>query len=433
MNIQEERQRKLLLVLPLLAIPFATLFFWALGGGKAAHAQVATATMQGLNMKLPGAKLKSDSAENKLSFYEQAEKDSLKFKQLRKDDPYYKADTNRNAAKKDSLKAATGIVPQSDNIIGKSFAVANLSTSRANLAANEQQINQKLAALNRQISQPPAQPQPPADNTAKTGSSLSDTQFAQLQAAMQKMNNAGAPDPQMQQLNGMLDKIQEIQNPGLVREKLKAQSQKERGVVLPVSGTTNTGDASLMNGTSDSNSPLAYTNTVQQNGFYDLNPSNPEADGNAIEAVVHETQTLTSGSTIKLRLLQDIFINGKLIPKETFVFGTCAVEGERLTVDIKTIRYRSSVFPVAMKVFDQDGLSGIYVPGAIARDAAKEGTDQAIQGYDPLSYDPSLGAQAATAGLTMAKGFFSKKVKLVKVTVKAGYAVLLLNGNQLNK
>jgi len=86
-----------------------------------------------------------------------------------------------------------------------------------------------------------------------------------------------------------------------------------------------------------------------------------------------------------------------------------------------------------MKVFDQDGLSGIYVPGAIARDAAKEGTDQAIQGYDPLSYDPSLGAQAATAGLTMAKGFFSKKVKLVKVTVKAGYAVLLLNGNQLNK
>jgi len=57
----------------------------------------------------------------------------------------------------------------------------------------------------------------------------------------------------------------------------------------------------------------------------------------------------------------------------------------------------------------------------------------AIQSYDPMSYDPSLGAQAATAGIAMAKGLFSKKVKLIKVTVKAGYSVLLLNANQLNK
>jgi len=177
--------------------------------------------------------------------------------------------------------------------------------------------------------------------------------------------------------------------------------------------------------------PLSYPSG--QNGFFGLEQDNVSQTGNAVSAVVHETQTLTAGSTIKLRLLQDIFINGMLIPKETFVFGTCAIQGERLIVDIKTIRFRNSVYPVSMQVFDQDGLSGIYVPGAISRDAAKEGTDQAIQSYDPMSYDPSLGAQAATAGITMAKGFFSKKVKLVKVTVKAGYEVLLLNGNQLNK
>jgi len=433
-NIKDERQKKLLLILPLLAIPFATLFFWSLGGGKTAHAQAATATLQGLNMKLPGAKLKNDSSQNKLSFYEQAEKDSLKFKQLRKDDPYYKADSAKDIIKKDSLKHYdTGIVPKSDNIIGRSFSTHSFSNSSASLAVNEQQINQKLAELNRQINQPPVPPKQQADNSGSSGNSRPDTQFSQLQAAMQKMNNANAPDPQMQQLSGMLDKIQEIQNPGLVREKLKAQSEKERGTVLPVSSSVNTGDATIMNGNGDGSNLFPFNNTMQQNGFYDLNQSNQEQDGNAIDAVVHETQTLTSGSTIKLRLLQDIFINGKLIPKETFVFGTCSVEGERLTVDIKTIRYHSSVFPVSMKVFDQDGLSGIYVPGAIARDAAKEGTDQAIQSYNPLSYDPSLGAQAATAGVTMAKGFFSKKVKLVKVTVKAGYAVLLLNGNQLNK
>ena len=434
-TIKDERQKKLLLVLPLLAIPFATLFFWSLGGGKAARAQAATAQVQGLNMKLPGAKVKNDSAENKLGFYEQAEADSLKFKQLRKDDPYYKADTNKTSIKKDSLKGFdTGSVPKGDDgMIGRSFSTKGLSLSRANLAANEQQINQKLNEINRQISQPPAPVQSNAN--IQTNDNSNSAQLAALQAEIQKMNNTNATDPQMQQLSGMLDKIQEIQNPALVREKLKAQSEKERGTVLPVSSTGYAGDPSVMQssttGLDTASHPLSYPSG--QNGFFGLEQDNVSQTGNAVSAVVHETQTLTAGSTIKLRLLQDIFINGMLIPKETFVFGTCAIQGERLIVDIKTIRFRNSVYPVSMQVFDQDGLSGIYVPGAISRDAAKEGTDQAIQSYDPMSYDPSLGAQAATAGITMAKGFFSKKVKLVKVTVKAGYEVLLLNGNQLNK
>jgi hypothetical protein len=44
--------------------------------------------------------------------------------------------------------------------------------------------------------------------------------------------------------------------------------------------------------------------------------------------------------------------------------------------------------------------------------------------------DPSLGAQAASAGIQAAKTLISKKVKLVKVTVKAGYQVLLRDNNQ---
>ena len=39
-------------------------------------------------------------------------------------------------------------------------------------------------------------------------------------------------------------------------------------------------------------------------------------------------------------------------------------------------------------------------------------------------------AQATTAGIQAAKGLLSKKIKLVKVTVKAGYRVLLKDGNK---
>ena len=53
------RRRKFLLVLPLLVIPFVTLAFRALGGGKGADARTEqTSPHQGLNLELPGASIK---------------------------------------------------------------------------------------------------------------------------------------------------------------------------------------------------------------------------------------------------------------------------------------------------------------------------------------------------------------------------------------
>ncbi len=88
---------------------------------------------------------------------------------------------------------------------------------------------------------------------------------------------------------------------------------------------------------------------------------------------------------------------------------------------------------MSLKVYDLDGLEGIYIPGAITRDAAKQASAQSIQDVQLYSMDNSLGVQAATAGIEAAKGLFSKKSKLIKVTVKAGYQILLKDANQTNQ
>jgi len=77
-------------------------------------------------------------------------------------------------------------------------------------------------------------------------------------------------------------------------------------------------------------------------------------------------------------------------------------------------------------------VSGLYIPGSINRDVAKQSADQSLSGVDLVSMDPSIRAQATAAGITAAKTLLSKKVKLVKVTVKAGYKVLLKDNNQQN-
>jgi len=128
--------------------------------------------------------------------------------------------------------------------------------------------------------------------------------------------------------------------------------------------------------------------------------------------------------------MNDIFINGVLIPKDNFVFGTADLNGERLGIKISSLRYRNSIFPVELSAYDMDGMTGIYIPGAITRDVAKQSADRAAQQIDFSTLNPSIGAQAANAGIEAAKTLFSRKVKLVKVTVKAGYLVLLRDEKQ---
>ena len=87
MENKNVRKRKALFILPLLVIPFVTLAFWAMGGGKGEKEKQRDSS--GLNMQLPNAHLKDDKGENKLSFYDAAEKDSARFREEIKNDPLF--------------------------------------------------------------------------------------------------------------------------------------------------------------------------------------------------------------------------------------------------------------------------------------------------------------------------------------------------------
>src|SRR5215471_14871431 len=84
------RKRKILLVIPILILPFLTMAFWALGGGKGAQSLGKAEKVVGLNVNLPDPHLKDDKKEDKLTFYDKAEQDSIKLAEWMKSDPYYR-------------------------------------------------------------------------------------------------------------------------------------------------------------------------------------------------------------------------------------------------------------------------------------------------------------------------------------------------------
>ncbi|QIL78341.1 conjugative transposon protein TraM (plasmid) [Hymenobacter sp. HDW8] len=141
--------------------------------------------------------------------------------------------------------------------------------------------------------------------------------------------------------------------------------------------------------------------------------------------MVHSDQVVVQGQTVKLRLLADVQLEGRVIPHNTVVYGVCQLSGQRLTIQVASIQHENSLVPVRLSAYDLDGGEGLNIPGSVERDAAKQGLAAGATSADLLTLSPSLGAQAAGIALQTGKALSSQKIRLVKINLKANYKLLL--------
>jgi conjugative transposon TraM protein len=431
------RKRKFLLFLPIVVIPFMTLLLWSMGFGRSTQPEVDKHA--GFNTKLPSPAIDQNAPTDKLSLYQKADADSIKRMSMHEYDSLYFPHPPKDMHDNDKyLMEKTPASPPA--------SVHSTGLSRDNKKAtiyedpNEAAVRQRLEALNRELSKATT-PKP----LTEMGNESNDpgTDFERLEKMLQQTAAGPDTDPQMQQIKEVLDRIVEVQHPDIVKQRLQNESQKNKEKVYPVSTKLENAVCEVISPGMYSNKMARLKDTVplqtpvsqqpwhgQLNNFYEIDPAaTSSVPNNGITAVVHETRTILTGATIKLRLTQDIYLQGVLIPNGTFVFGDCKLDGERLNISINAIRYGNSRFPVSLTVYDYDGLSGIPIRDAISRQTTSQGADQALQSLQMYSLDPSLGAQAATAGIETVKNLLSKKIKLVKTTVKADYPILLIDNN----
>jgi len=420
------QQRKFYMMLPVLVLPFLTIIFWALGGGKGIS-QPLQRTPSGLNVELPIAYFdKNREHWNKLTLYDQARRDSLRHQQARKSDPYYEV-ALLGTDSKDSVPVIT-------NKLNASLGSSHRDQS---LRRQEQHINEKLAELNTRLSSPEITSSYLQQATAPAmevheGETMPED-IARLEKMMAIMANSQSNDPELKQIDGVLDKILDIQHPDRLDAKGNMHGDTHLQAVTPARAEEN---ITLLGTTNFSvaiaEDSVGLTNPISiqpaYNAFFGLSEADTPSittSNHTFPAVIHDTQTVVSGSTIKMRLLDEVYIGDKRLPKDHFIYGLCSVKGERLSVTITAIRLNTDLIPVSLEVHDLDGQQGIYIPGALTRDAAKQASTQSVQDLQLNSFDNSLEGQAASAGIEAAKGLLTKKVKLVEVTVKAGYQILL--------
>ncbi|MES2276036.1 MAG: conjugative transposon protein TraM [Bacteroidota bacterium] len=373
-SLQEKRKKAFMLVLPLLVLPFLALGFYALGGGK--DAGVAVTGAQGINARLPGAQLAAGKGPDKLALYEQHQRDSVRERSRQSGGLFSQLGFD--------TAAVTGGLPADR---GRGLAVGTGSAQH-----NEALISQRLAQIRQEMDRPVKQAGDVGGLRGPVVGSVADEQAARLEQLLRGLKkggagvgSAGAPDPEMQQLNGMLEKIMDIQHPERVKERAAAIAEKGR----------------------------------------------PDSLFKAFRAVVVHKAKVLPGSSVELRLLDTLVIKGQVVLPGAALFGVCQVANQRLLLSVKSIRLGTSILPVDLTVCDYDGMEGIRAKDAVMQDALRSGSDQAVQSLQLLSMEPTLATQAAGAGLETAKSLFSKKVKRVKVGLAAGYPVLLRNNHPL--
>lgn len=147
-----------------------------------------------------------------------------------------------------------------------------------------------------------------------------------------------------------------------------------------------------------------------------------------IKAEVCETTTVLNGNRIKMRLLDDAWIDGRKAVKHNFFYGICKIKDERLNIQVSSFPMEDNFLPVDLLIHDLDGLPGLYVPDNAARRVSKEiGSRTNLSPLWNMGSDPITGIGINTADRTAQA--LIKRVKLRKITIKQNTLVYLINQN----
>jgi len=166
-------------------------------------------------------------------------------------------------------------------------------------------------------------------------------------------------------------------------------------------------------------------------GFNTVAGDEEIVEKNSIRACIYQTVTITDGQEVGLRLLEPMMAGKYLIPANTVVTGSARITGERMGITINAIQHAGNVIPVELLVYDLDGGQGISVPGSEEINAVKEIAANMGSGMgSSITITDDAGSQLlADLGRSAIQGvsqYVSKKMRTVKITLKAGYQVLLL-------
>lgn len=171
----------------------------------------------------------------------------------------------------------------------------------------------------------------------------------------------------------------------------------------------------------------SYFNTLAEN----------EPEPRLIKAIIDENIKAVDGSRVRLRLLDDVEVNGVLLEKGAYLYATMSGFGQqRVKGNVKSLLIDDELVKVSLTIYDTDGLEGLYVPQSSFRETTKDIASGAMSSNMSInngSYENSFsqwGMQAIQNAYQKTSNAISKAIRKNKVELKYGTFVYLVNGKE---
>jgi conjugative transposon TraM protein len=158
-----------------------------------------------------------------------------------------------------------------------------------------------------------------------------------------------------------------------------------------------------------------------------------------IQAIVdQEIRKGTLGERIRIRLLEDIQIGARKLPKGTYLYAWISgYEAQRVKLTVSSVMVEDEILPIALNIYDQDGMEGLYVPASSFREFSKDlggnvtgGMNlQMNQGASPMN---QMYLSALQKVFTSSSQAMSKRIRQNKANLKYGTVIYLIDPEQLN-
>ena len=155
-------------------------------------------------------------------------------------------------------------------------------------------------------------------------------------------------------------------------------------------------------------------------------PAADITDDRPLKCMFSRQEKLKSGQRVAVILLEDIRVNGTVIPKNTHLMGTCRLSN-RLEVSFESIEIGGRILQLGYEAYDMDGSKGIYCPDVanVGKTARERGTDIARS-----SLSSRLGRVAqdvVSTGVSIARSSSGEAT----VTVPSGYSFFIVKKKEL--
>lgn len=147
------------------------------------------------------------------------------------------------------------------------------------------------------------------------------------------------------------------------------------------------------------------------------------------KACIHGDQTVVTGSTVRMRMLEDAVVCGMKTPANTLFYGVATLGANRLEVVVNNLKVGNTISPVSFVIFDNDAMEGLNLPNNMKAQAAKRMQQGLVQNIDmPLASIGTMTSEitsAVNATTQIAKQILNMKLSQVKVHLKSNYQMYI--------